>query len=457
MHQTHNQSARSPASRKTGRGRGPRRSFDRPRSPASVSSAPHTAERDAPALEGAFGALLPSLQRAVRENGYSEPTPIQTQSLPPLLERRDLYGCAQTGTGKTAAFALPILQRLAQEETPRRRQHPHALILAPTRELAAQISESIKTYGRYTDARTAVIFGGVGQGPQVNALRRGVDIVVATPGRLLDLMQQRVLFLDDVGIFVLDEGDRMLDMGFLPDIRRIVSALPAQRQSMLFSATLPDAIVRLADEIVTDPVRIAITPEQPAVESIRQKVLFVDKGQKMSLLVDLLRDESKCRVIVFAQMKHVANRIAQKLEKAGIGAAAIHGNKSQAARTRALHGFKRGQVRVLVATDIAARGLDVTDVSHVINYDLPLEAETYVHRIGRTARAGADGSAVSFCSGSERSLLNDIERLLRTEVPVDHDHAYHCEKARRGHGPSMRPRSRPGRPAGSRPRRRRNR
>lgn len=382
-------------------------------------------------VEGVFTSLLPELQRAVSENGYSAPTPIQTQSIPHLLGRRDLYGCAQTGTGKTAAFALPLLQYLVGSNAERRAGRPQALILAPTRELAAQIGDSIHTYARYTGISHTVIFGGVGQHPQVRALRRGVNIVVATPGRLLDLMQQRVIFLDAVSVFILDEGDRMLDMGFLPDIRRIVRALPAQRQSLLFSATLPDAIVELAGTIVRDPVHVTIAPEQPAVDRIVQEVLFVEKQDKIRLLTSLLKDPAKRKVIVFAQMKHMANRIAQKLETAGIPAAAIHGNKSQSARTHALTRFKRGGARVLVATDIASRGIDVADVSHVINYDLPLEAETYVHRIGRTARAGAGGDAVSFCSAEERGLLRGIERLLRMPVPADTGHAFHSETAQR--------------------------
>lgn len=399
--------------------------------PASATAPPH---HDGRPLEGVFGTLLPELQRAVTEKGYTSPTPIQTQSIPHLLDRRDLYGCAQTGTGKTAAFVLPILQHLTERKATQKAGRPRALILAPTRELAAQIGDSIAGYARYTRIAHTVIFGGVSQQPQVRALRRGVEIVVATPGRLLDLMEQRLLFLDTVGVFVLDEGDRMLDMGFLPDIRRIVRALPARRQSLLFSATLPAAIVELAGTIVRDPVRVTIAPEQPTVDRVVQEVLFVEKRDKIRLLTDLLRDPAKSKVIVFAQMKHAANRIAQKLETAGIQATAIHGNKSQSARTHALTRFKTGGTRVLVATDIASRGIDVADVSHVINYDLPLEPETYVHRIGRTARAGAAGDAVSFCSAEERGLLRAIERLLRTTVPTATDHAFHSEAASRGTG-----------------------
>jgi ATP-dependent RNA helicase RhlE len=381
-----------------------------------------------------FAGLMSELQRAVGERGYAAPTPIQTEAIPHLLQGRDLLGCAQTGTGKTAAFVLPMLQHLARRQRQAAPGAPQALILAPTRELAAQIGDSISAYGRHLPIRHTTIFGGVSQHPQVSALRRGVHIVVATPGRLLDLMQQRALGLAGVEIFVLDEADRMMDMGFLPDIRRIIRALPARRQSLLFSATLPEPIVRLAAQIVRDPVRITVTPEQPAVAKIRQRVMFVDRQNKDALLADLLRDQTKEKVLVFARMKHMAGRIAQRLSAAGIPATAIHGNKSQSERTRALAQFKSGATRVLVATDIAARGLDVTGITHVINYDLPHEAETYVHRIGRTARAGAEGDAVSFCTAEERSFLRDIERLLRQQVPADLEHTLHCERARRAPG-----------------------
>jgi ATP-dependent RNA helicase RhlE len=395
-----------------------------------MTAADRAALLDQP-VAGVFGALQDELQCAVMRQGYAEPTPIQEQSIPHLLEGRDIYGCAQTGTGKTAAFVLPVVQRLAATTDRPRPCRPRALILAPTRELAGQIGDSISTYAAFTPITHMAIFGGVGQRPQVQALREGVDIVVATPGRLLDLINQGEVRLDAIEVFVLDEGDRMLDMGFLPDIRRVVKMLPAKRQSLLFSATLPEAIAKLAGNIVSDPVRITIAPEQPAVERITQKVMFVSKGDKVNLLTDLLNATDKRKVIVFTQMKHVANRVAQRLEAAGISAAAIHGNKSQSARTRALDGFKAGRVRVLVATDIAARGIDVPGVSHVVNYDLPLEAETYVHRIGRTARAGASGDAVSFCCAEERGLLRGIERLLKQTVLVDTDHDRHCETAHR--------------------------
>ncbi len=386
-----------------------------------------------------FSALLPPLQRALAEEGYVTPTPIQARTIPPLLAGRDLLGCAQTGTGKTAAFALPILQRLAREPRPNAGGRPRALILAPTRELAAQIGQSLRAYGRHLPVTHTVIFGGVGQRPQELALERGVGIVVATPGRLLDLMQQGFLRLDGVDIFVLDEADRMLDMGFIHDIRKVIARLPARRQSLFFSATLPPEVVALARTLVRDPVHVTITPDQPAVESIAQKILFVDRANKDALLVRLLQETGMNRVLVFVQRKHAANKVCETLQRAGIRAAAIHGNKSQGARTAALAGFKAGAVRVLVATDIAARGLDVEDITHVINYHLPMEPETYVHRIGRTARAGADGDAISFCGAEERDLLRDIERLLRTAIPVDARHPFHSETARQATGPAARP------------------
>jgi ATP-dependent RNA helicase RhlE len=416
-----------------------RRPTPQPASAPRPLALPDALPDDGLPVEGVFATLLPELQRALKAKGYRTPTPIQEQCLPHLLAGRDLYGCAQTGTGKTAAFALPILQRLLAQPLPCRPGCPQALILAPTRELAGQIGASIAAYARYSRLEQTVIFGGVSQQGQEHALRRNIDIVVATPGRLLDLLQQRVLSLNAVRTFVLDEGDRMLDMGFLPDIRRIAGMLPKQRQSLLFSATIPAAIVTLANELVTDPVHIKITPEQPAVARINQTVLFVEKRDKIKLLTNLLRDPAKTRVIVFAQMKHAANRIAQQLDRAGIPAAAIHGNKSQGARTRAMACFKNGETRVLVATDIAARGIDVADISHVINYDLPLEAETYVHRIGRTARAGAGGDAVSFCSSEERSLLRGIESLLHNPVPTDLNHALHSEAARHATGATAGP------------------
>jgi len=386
-----------------------------------------------------FGMLLPELQRAVAEEGYITPTPIQAKAIAHLLAGRDLLGCAQTGTGKTAAFILPILQHLTQHKVSHQHGKPRVLILTPTRELAAQIGESIRAYGRHLQIKHTVIFGGVGQQPQVAALGRGMDIIVATPGRLLDLMQQRHVRLGGIEVFVLDEADRMLDMGFIHDVRRIITSLPARRQSLFFSATLAPEVITLARVMVHNPVHITVTPDQPAVEKIRQKLLFVDKKDKPILLVTLLRDPGINKVLVFTQMKHVANRVADILRSAGIQASVIHGNKSQSARTQAMTGFKTGRVRVLVATDIAARGIDVEGITHVINYDLPNEPHTYVHRIGRTARAGAAGDAVSFCCAEERNYLRDIERLIRKSVPFDLKHAYHSETARTATGAAAQP------------------
>jgi len=397
---------------------------------------------------------MPPLRRALAAEGYVSPTPIQEQCIPHLLSGRDLLGTAQTGTGKTAAFTLPLLQRLSRNTGRPRKGTPRALILAPTRELAAQIGDSIGTYGRFMRLSHTVVFGGVKQFHQVRALNRGVDVLVATPGRLLDLMQQGFIHLDEVGVFVLDEVDRMLDMGFLPDIKRVLARIPAKRQTLFFSATMAPKMEALAQTMVSNPVRVAIAPEAPAVERIEQKVLFVGKGEKHALLASLLNDPGIGKALVFTQMKHVANRVVDKLSSAGIHGAAIHGNKSQAARTRALDGFKQGRFRVLVATDVAARGLDVDDITHVINFDLPVEAETYVHRIGRTARAGADGDAISFCSAEDRAYLRAIERLLGNPVPVDVDHAYHCEAALRSRQPAPRDlgRGKGGRRKGGRPR-----
>ena len=391
------------------------------------------------AADGVFSSLLPELKRAVAEEGYTTPTPIQTQAIPHLLERRDLIGCAQTGTGKTAAFILPILQYLTMNKRQAARGHARVLILAPTRELAAQIGVSAATYGCHLHFSHAVIFGGVSQFSQVQAMNRGLDILVATPGRLLDLMQQGYVHLDTIEIFVLDEADRMLDMGFFPDIKKVIAKLPRQRQSLFFSATMEPEVVALARTLVHDAVHVTIAHEAPAVERIVQRVLFVDKNHKDALLASLLGDSRWDRVIVFTQMKHMANKVVKKLADAGISAAAIHGNKSQGARTEALASFKDGRIRVLVATDIAARGLDVDGISHVINYDLPVEPEVYIHRIGRTARAGAGGDAVSFCSAGERDFLRSIEKLIRVGVPVDTSHRYHSEAACRATGADARP------------------
>jgi len=386
-----------------------------------------------------FTLLLPALQRAVADEGYTVPTPIQEQAIPLLLEGRDVLGCAQTGTGKTAAFTLPLLQYLTEHPRPVAPGRPRALILAPTRELAAQIGDSIRAYGRHVRAPHTVIFGGVSQGRQVEALQKGVAIAVATPGRLLDLMQQGFVRLDGVEYFVLDEADRMLDMGFLPDMRRVIAKLPARRQSLFFSATLTPGALALARTLVKDAAHVSVTPEQPTVERIVQRVLFVAKGDKDALLASLLRVPAMDKVIVFTQRKHIANKVMAKLNAAGIPAAAIHGNKSQSARTQALGGFRDGRVRVLVATDIAARGIDVDGITHVVNYELPNEPETYVHRIGRTARAGADGDAISFCCAEERDYLRAIERLLGRAIPVDTGHGHHCEEARLATGAAAKP------------------
>ena len=358
------------------------------------------------------------LLRALNAENYEQPTPIQAQAIPHLLAGKDLLGIAQTGTGKTAAFGLPLLQHLAAHPERAVSRGARALILAPTRELAIQIEQALRVYGRYTRLRHTVIYGGVGQNPQVNALRRGVDILVATPGRLLDLMNQRHLRLDGVGHFVLDEADRMLDMGFIHDVRKIVAALPRQRQTLLFSATMPQAISGLAGDILRDPVRVAVAPVATPAERIEQSVFFVGAGDKRDLLTRILQDTAIDRTIVFTRTKHRANRVAEQLAKTGIAAEAIHGNKSQTARQRALDSFRNGRVRVLVATDIAARGIDVDGISHVINYELPNVPEDYVHRIGRTARAGASGAAISLCDPTEQPHLRGIESLIKRRLDV---------------------------------------
>ena len=362
--------------------------------------------------------LAETLQRALTEREHTTPTPIQAQAIPEVMAGRDVLAIAQTGTGKTAAFALPILHRLAGANDTARGRTPRALVLAPTRELAIQIADEFRAYGTHLRLRLAVVYGGVGQKPQVDALARGVDILVATPGRLLDLMGQRRVNLHRVEHLVLDEADRMLDMGFVRDVRRILVALPAARQSLLFSATMPRDVARLASDFLRDPVRVAVTPQATPVERIRQSVFHVSSGDKQRLLAEILDDPALSRVLVFARTKHRANRVAILLEKGGVAAEAMHGNKSQGARQRALERFRRGEARVLVATDIAARGIDVDDISHVINFELPNVPESYVHRIGRTARAGADGIAYSFCDADERESLGQIESLIRQRLTV---------------------------------------
>ena len=372
--------------------------------------------------------LIEPVLRAVASEGYTTPTPIQAATIPHLLAGRDVLGVAQTGTGKTAAFALPILHRLEESKKRPQPKSTRALILTPTRELAVQISEGFASYGRHLSQRRSVIFGGVGAHPQVQALHRGLDVLVATPGRLLDLMEQGHCRLDSVEIFVLDEADRMLDMGFIRDVRKIVARLPVKRQNLLFSATMPDDVADLAKGLMAaDHARIEVAPPSTTAERIAQKVHFVDRGDKRDLLLKILNDKGVNRAIVFTRTKHGANRVAEQLQKAGVTADAIHGNKSQSARQRALNDFKDGRVRALVATDIAARGIDVDGITHVINFELPNEPESYVHRIGRTARAGADGIAVSLCDAEEVAYLKAIERITRTQVPVDHEHDWHAE------------------------------
>jgi ATP-dependent RNA helicase RhlE len=368
--------------------------------------------------------LLPALERAVAGEGYLEPTPIQARAIPHVLAGRDLLGLAQTGTGKTAAFALPILQRLSHVTRAARPRPIRCLVLTPTRELASQIQDSFATYGKHLPLTSFVIFGGVGMDAQRQALRAGMDILVATPGRLLDLAGQGLLNLKGLEVFVLDEADRMLDMGFIHDVRKVIRLLPPQRQTLFFSATMPREAQELADQLLIRPETIAVTPPATTAERVDQEVYFVEKADKRALLVDVLRDSAMRRVLVFSRTKHGANRIAEHLVKAGIGAEAIHGNKSQNARERALAGFKIGRTRVLVATDIAARGIDIDDVTHVVNFDVPEVPEAYVHRIGRTARAGATGMALSFCEVEERTDWRNIEKLTRQEIPVVEGHPY---------------------------------
>ncbi len=396
---------------------------------------------DSPQPEGAFTHLMDEIRNSITVEGYVTPTPIQEQAIPHILQGRDVLGCAQTGTGKTAAFVLPLLdiiingshrERELGVPVPYQRpeaNRPKALVLAPTRELADQIGQSIKNYARFTKVSHAVVFGGVSQWSQVRELEAGVDILVATPGRLLDLINQRHIDLSAVEYFILDEVDRMLDMGFIPDIQKILLDIPPDRQTLFFSATLSRKVMEVASTMVRDAVEIAIEPEKLSVDRVKQVVYFVDEKNKNQLLTQILTENANGKAIIFTQMKHAANKLAEHLEKSGVRATAIHGNKSQAARTKALQGFKQGKFQILVATDVAARGLDVDDVTHVINYDMPSDAETYVHRIGRTARAGAAGDALSFCSAPERALLHGVERHLKQPVRVELDHEFHCEKA----------------------------
>lgn len=369
--------------------------------------------------------LIPPILKALKIEGYEKPTPIQAQAIPPLLEGKDLLGCAQTGTGKTAAFAIPIIQLLYNaREQERQRKLTSTLILTPTRELAIQIGESFEAYGKFTGLKHAVIFGGVSQHGQTNALKHGIDILIATPGRLLDLMQQGFVDLNHIKLFVLDEADRMLDMGFVHDVKTVLAKLPKQKQSLFFSATMPPEIVKLSNTILNNPVKVEVTPVSSTAETVQQALYYVDKGNKKLLLMDLLKANDMKSVLVFARTKHGADRIARDLTKQGFKTAAIHGDKSQNARQNALNDFKSGKIRTLVATDIAARGIDIDSLGHVINYEIPNQPETYVHRIGRTGRAGANGMAISFCDAEEREYIRDIQKLISKNIPVVEDHKY---------------------------------
>ena len=368
--------------------------------------------------------IIEPILRSIKEEGYTIPTPIQQQAIPIVLQGTDLIGCAQTGTGKTAAFAVPILQLLSKNKKIDRKKKIRSLIVTPTRELAIQIEESFEAYGRYTGLSCTVVFGGVNQNPQTSALRNGVDILVATPGRLLDLMNQGFISLKDVEIFVLDEADRMLDMGFIHDVRKIIAALPQKRQSLFFSATMPPEIVKLAGSIVYKPVKVEVTPSASTVDIVNQFVYFIDKGNKNALLLELLKDEKIKTALVFTRTKYGADKVVKVLKNKNIIAEAIHGNKAQNSRQRALSNFKSQATRVLVATDIAARGIDVDDLEYVINYEIPNISETYVHRIGRTGRAGANGTAISFCDAEEKAYLKDIEKLITKKIRVVDNHPF---------------------------------
>ena len=369
--------------------------------------------------------LIEPILRALKTEGYTTPTPIQEQAIPIILEHKDLLGCAQTGTGKTAAFAIPILQLLYQDRLQHKEQKTiKAIILTPTRELAIQIDESFGAYGRHTGLKHLVIFGGVSQNPQTDALRRGVDILIATPGRLLDLMNQGYVRLDHIKMLVLDEADRMLDMGFVHDVKKVIAKVPAKRQTLFFSATMPNEIQQLANSILRNPEKVEVTPVSSTADTIQQSLFYVEKSDKRSLLIHLLKDRSIKTALVFTRTKHGADKVVKDLTRVGITAEAIHGNKSQNARQRALTNFKNRTTRVLIATDIAARGIDIDELTHVINYELPNIPETYVHRIGRTGRAGASGIAFSFCDEEEIDFLKDIHKLIAKAIPVNEEHPY---------------------------------
>lgn len=378
--------------------------------------------------------LIPQLEKALTKQGYTIPTPIQSKSIPGLLLGKDLIGIAQTGTGKTAAFVLPILQRMLKRDN----RIIKTLVLAPTRELAAQIGDSFNAYGEFLNFKHTVIFGGVSQGKQVHALSRGVDIVIATPGRLLDLLNQNMLTLKNIEFFVLDEADRMLDMGFINDITKIIAKLPQKKQSFFFSATMSPEINKLAKTLLKDPIHVEVTAQATTVEIIKQFVFFIDQESKEKLLLELLKQEHLTSVLIFTRTKHKANKVSSFLSKNNISADAIHGNKSQNARTKAIKNFKTGKIKVLVATDIAARGIDIDNISHVINFELPNEPESYVHRIGRTARAGAEGTAYSFCSAEERNFLREIEKLIKKKLEIM-DHTFHSETAKNAFGSAASP------------------
>jgi len=369
--------------------------------------------------------LNDSILKALDKKGYTRPTPIQEKSIPHIMNKKDLLGIAQTGTGKTAAFSLPLIHNLMSSGVEVKPKNVRALILTPTRELASQIEDNIKMYSKGTNFKTAVIFGGVGSTPQINKLKKGLDILIATPGRLLDLMGSGHVQYNQLECFILDEADRMLDMGFIHDIKKVIKKLPPKKHTLLFSATMPSSISKLASSLLRDPIRVEVTPESSTVDKIDQKINFVEKSNKIELLVNVLKDKKINSALVFSRTKHGADKIVRKLQKFSIQSAAIHGNKSQGARERALNAFRTGDMNILIATDIAARGIDVKDVSHVINFDLPNDPENYVHRIGRTARAGRDGVAISFCDESEKKYLKAIEKFIKLKIPVDSTHIMH--------------------------------
>jgi len=380
--------------------------------------------------------LIEPIQNAIKKAGYETPTPIQQQCIPHLLKGHDLLGCAQTGTGKTAAFALPIINNLVVAKERLQPKQVQALILTPTRELAIQIAENFTTYSQFVQLKTAVVYGGVGINPQIRAVQDGVHVLIATPGRLLDLIQQNKVSIRQINTFVLDEADRMLDMGFIHDIKKILTMIPKMRQTLFFSATMPAEIEKLSSTMLMKPIRVEVTPVSSTAEKVSQAVMYVEQSKKKDLLRHVLQDPKFYRVIVFTRTKHGANRVTDLLTKNRITSEAIHGNKSQNARQRALENFKNGKTQVLIATDIAARGIDVDGITHVINYEVPNVAESYVHRIGRTARAGASGIAISFCDIEEKSYIRDIEKLIGQSIPVDREHPYHSEAVEKAHAMS---------------------